>query len=329
MDPELDPQLLADACGEDPSWVCRQVFDWTDGNEFLTRTVDFLLARPLQILLILVGAWLVTRLLRRAISRFVSEVTDSDSMIARFAYDDSARLRATARAHTIGQVLRSITSVTVYGIAALMVLSELGVNLGPLLAGAGIAGIAIGFGAQSLVKDFLSGIFMLVEDQYGVGDIVDVGETVGTVEQVTLRSTRIRDLDGAVWHVPNGLIARVANHSQQYGQARLEIGVAYGTDIEHAKSVIKRTADELWQDEGPNGRILAEPEIWGVESFGPNGIVIRLVVKTKPSEQWGVNRELRARLKAAFDAEGIEPPFPRQIWLPGDRPRSPDDDRRP
>ena len=199
----------------------------------------------------------------------------------------------------------------IFTIAGFLVVGEFGLNLAPLLAGAGIVGIALGFGAQSLVKDFLSGMFILVEDQFGVGDIVDLDQqTSGTVEAVSLRTTRLRAVDGTVWHVPNGDIRRVGNKSQHWSRALLDVEVAYDTDIEQAKGVIKRVADTLWHERDD---ILEEPEVWGVERLGPNAIVIRLVVKTRPADQYDVSRELRQRLKEAFDAEGIEIPFPQQV----------------
>ena len=172
--------------------------------------------------------------------------------------------------------------------------------------------MAIGFGSQSLVRDFLSGAFILVEDQFGVGDIVDVGEASGTVEAVSLRTTRLRAIDGTVWHVPNGEIRRVGNMSQHWSRALLDIEVAYDTVVEHARAVIKRVADSVWsEDDG----VLEEPELWGVEQLGANGVMLRLVVKTTPSQQWRVSRELRERIKVAFDEEGIEIPFPQQtVW---------------
>jgi small conductance mechanosensitive channel len=206
--------------------------------------------------------------------------------------------------------------VLIWTIAITMILGELGVNLGPLIAGAGIAGVAIGFGAQSLVKDFLSGIFMLVEDQYGVGDIIDVGEATGTVEAVTLRTTRIRSVEGTVWHVPNGTIDRVGNMSQQWARALLDVEVAYGTDIDEAQRVIKAVADGVAGDPEWRGRILEPPEVWGIESMGPDAMSIRLVVKTRPGDQFPVMRELRRRLSEAFLIEGIEMPFPqRSVWV--------------
>ena len=308
----MDPELLDETCGQDPSWVCQQVLESTDGNEFLARTADFLLAKPLQILLILLGAWVANRLLRRAIARFDQRVAANDSVLG--------RARATSRAETISQVFRSVATASIYGIAALLVLGEVGINLGPLLAGAGIAGVAIGFGAQSLVKDFLSGVFMIVEDQYGVGDVVDLGDASGTGEAVTLRSTRLRDVNGTVWHVPNGTIQRVANKSQEWARAVIDVTVAYDTDVRHASDVIKLVADELWHEEAWNSCVLEEPEVWGVESLGADGVVIRLVLKTQPAEQFKVMRELRVRIKNAFEAEGIQIPYPpRPVW-PGATP---------
>jgi small conductance mechanosensitive channel len=233
-------------------------------------------------------------------------------------------LRAEQRINALTSVLRSIATVVIFMIAIFMILGEVGLNLAPLLAGAGIVGIALGFGAQSLVKDFLSGLFILVEDQFGVGDIVDLDQqTSGTVEAVSLRTTRLRAVDGTVWHVPNGDIRRVGNKSQHWSRALLDVEVAYDTDIDHAKAVIKRVADGLWEERED---ILEEPEVLGVESLGAHGIAIRLVVKTVPADQWKVMRALRQRIKDAFDAEGIEIPFPQQtIWVRGDQQQAPYD----
>jgi small conductance mechanosensitive channel len=224
--------------------------------------------------------------------------------------------RSKQRAQTLGAVLRSLASIAIYFVAVVMALGEFNINLGPLIAGAGIVGVALGFGAQSLVKDFLSGIFMLIEDQYGVGDIVDIGDAVGKVEAVNLRTTQIRDVHGTLWHVPNGEILRVANKSQQWARAVLDVDVAYDTDLNHAMNVIKRVADGLWEDALPHATVLEEPEIFGVQNFGADAVTIRLGVKVEPAEQFAAARELRARLKYAFDAEEIEIPFPqRTVWM--------------
>lgn len=322
-----DEQVL-DACGETPSAWCEWVLDRT-GDEGLATAVDWLLARPLKILLIVAVAWVLVRLVRRAINRFVRQMSEPGvprigETFGRFTPGvlqptHEVKLRSAARAHTIGSVLKSISTWVIWGMAGLMILGELDINIGPLIAGAGVAGIALGFGAQSLVKDFLSGIFMIMEDQYGVGDVIDVGEATGTVEGLTLRTTRLRSVDGAVWHVPNGEIRRVGNMSQQWSRALLDIEVAYGTDIAHARSVIARVADEVFRSSEWSRKILEQPEVWGIERLGADGIAIRLVLKTKPGEQWPLQREIRARLKEAFDAEGIEIPFPqRTVWFRSD-----------
>ncbi|HWH36084.1 MAG TPA: mechanosensitive ion channel family protein [Acidimicrobiales bacterium] len=322
---QAEAGVVRDVCGEEPGFACTWVLDrW--GNEVLATAVDFLLAKPLKIALIVILALLATRLARRAIKRFVRSFEQPDVQRTLGTIRDKTpgallntgpvNLRAAQRAETIGAVLSSVTTAVVWTIATFTVLAEFAINLGPLIAGAGIVGVALGFGAQSLVKDFLSGMFMLVEDQFGVGDIIDAGEATGTVEGVSLRTTRLRGVDGTVWHIPNGEIQRVGNKSQQWSRALIDFDVAYGTDIATAKDIIKRVADEVWQDEVFGASVLEEPEVWGVEAFGPDGVAIRLVVKTSPSSQWKVMRELRQRMKEAFDAEGIEIPFPqRTVWV--------------
>jgi len=330
---------LADACGDDPGFLCEFVFDLTD-NEGLADAAQYLV-RPAKVVLIFLVAWIINRVVRRLIDRTVDQIIEAhDEKAAKAAATEpeeepQGRMealrelatkralrsseqaeRGRQRAQTLGTVLRSVAALVIYTIAAFMALAEFGVNLGPLIASAGIIGIAFGFGAQSLVKDFLSGIFMLVEDQYGVGDIVDVGDTAGVVEEVKLRITKIRDVKGTLWHVPNGEIRRVANMSQEWARAVLDIEVAYDTDLNHATGVIKRVADEVWSEGLVNATILEEPEIWGVERFGSDAIAIRLVVKVEPAEQWATARVIRRRLKDAFEAEGIEIPFPqRTVWV--------------
>ena len=317
-------QTAAEVCGgEDAGAVCDGIFRLT-GSESLARVGEVFLARPAKILMVVVLAWLVAVLVRRAIRRFtrglgtvsadVVHVADrSPGSLLRTSGNKTAR--GAQRAETIGDLLGSVATFTIWGVAALMVLGELGVQLGPLLAGAGIVGVAVGFGAQNLVKDFLSGIFMLIEDQYGVGDVIDAGPATGTVEGVSLRTTRLRDIKGNVWHIPNGYIDRVANKSQEWSRSLLDIPVSYFTDTDRASEVIKRVADDTWRDPDWSEEILAEPELWGVEDLGSDAVMIRLVVKTRPSAQWRVSRTLRSRIKAAFDAEGIEIPFPqRTVW---------------
>jgi small conductance mechanosensitive channel len=284
---------------------------------------ELLADKGLTILLIVVVALIVNRLLRRAVKRMLRTLQNGGLQerlgAVRRATPDALletgqmSLRAEQRIEALASVLRSVASFTIMAVAAVMILGELGVELGPLIAGAGIIGVALGFGSQSLVRDFLSGIFILVEDQFGIGDIVNLdGTTSGVVEAVSLRTTRLRAVDGTVWHVPNGEIRRVGNMSQHWSRALLDIEVAYATDLTRAKEVIREVAHAVWDEDQ---HVLEEPEVWGVEELGAHGVVIRLVVKTTPSEQYRVSRTLRERLKVAFDAEGIEIPFPQQtIW---------------
>ena len=208
------------ACGPDPRVVCRRVVDWT-GSEALAELVDWLVRAPLKIALVLIGAAILNAVLHRVIHRFATRLRVATAQVRRRGpaslADTAAAARLENRVTTLSAALGSAASIVVWTVALLTVFGELDVNLGPLIAGAGIAGVALGFGAQSLVRDFLAGVFILVEDQYGVGDHVDVGAATGRVERVTLRVTRLRDESGVIWYVPNGEIRRVGNRSQRAG----------------------------------------------------------------------------------------------------------------
>jgi moderate conductance mechanosensitive channel len=330
---QLNPET--DACGPpgERSWLCSTVFDISD-NKRAAEIADWF-DTPVRVLIILVVGWAVAWFVRRLIRRAVEPIGNKRpkrkaKRTTPFGFIDTggvATARRAQRAKTMADVLGSIVTAFIWGIAALVALGEIGINLGPLLAGAGVFGIALGFGAQTLVRDFLAGLFMLVEDQYGVGDVIDVGGVVasdkgvsGTVEGVSLRTTRIRDVEGIVWHVPNGEIKRVGNKSQQWSRAVLDIPVDYDTDISKATTVIKETADSMWHDDEWSEAILAEPEVWGIEELSPSSVKIRLVVQTLPLEQWRVAREFRARIKGAFDAAGIETPRETITYRRGDPP---------
>ena len=327
---------LIDACGVERTYTCEKVYEWTD-SEFLAIASEWVLDRPIRILLIVLVAWIAARVLQRTVVRFTRSIASSERSSTltqlrergpgRLLIEETAGKRAEARAETIGLVLRSIVSAVVWGVATLLILGQLDIDLAPLIAGAGIGGIALGFGAQSVVKDFLSGLFMLIEDQYGVGDVIDIGAAVGTVEEVSLRSTTIRDVNGTVWHVPNGEIARVGNYSQLWSRAVIDVEVAYDVDLRFASGVIQRVADEMWEDpEWGGDELMERPEVWGIQNLGASGVAIRLAVKTEPSMQWATERELRLRIKEALDAAGIEIPFPQQtVWFrhQGDHPIAP------
>jgi small conductance mechanosensitive channel len=313
----LDPQQVG-ACGPsaDQAWLCRTVFR-VSGSQDAAEVADAL-ARPLRIVLVLVLAWIAARLTRRfvaKVARGMREQSKSSPFRDRGATavpTDVEMRRRSQRVDTLATVLRNVATVAIWLIAGLIILGEVGIDLAPLLAGAGVAGIVLGLGAQQVVRDYLAGLFMLLEDQYGVGDVIDMGEASGTVEWVSLRVTRLRDVEGVVWWVPNGQVTRVGNKSQQWSRALLDIAVAPDTDIPTATEVIQSTADGMWHDPGWRGRLLDEPEVWGVEDIGVGGILLRLVVKTVPLEQWNVARELRARIKAAFDVAGVSLPVQQQ-----------------
>ncbi|SDM09839.1 small conductance mechanosensitive channel [Geodermatophilus siccatus] len=300
-------------------WLCQQVYEWS-GAEWLAENARALIATPARILLIVVVAVLVRHLAHRAIRR----LTDTTAVGPLPSILRARRLRATAlgdgaeqltarrtqRAEAIGSVLRSCASIVVLSIAVVLVLGELGINLAPILASAGVVGVALGFGAQNLVKDFIAGIGIILEDQYGVGDVVDLGEAGGTVEAVGLRITRLRDVNGVVWYARNGEILRVGNKSQGYAQVVIDMPVAHDTDLERCRTVLQEVADQMYAEEEWAGVLLAEPESLGVEMITAEGVVMRLQVRTTNADQWRVGRELRLRLKERFALEGIRTPVP-------------------
>jgi moderate conductance mechanosensitive channel len=321
--------FLSSPCEDDES-LCKWV-DKHTGSSVLANLTDWFIGLPLAIAGLL-GLGLVTRfVLHRLVDRLVSRAEEG-GMPARVGWlsrrrrttelthtqelrDLAAATRRVQRAKTMGDLLKSVITGVLVAIFGTMILSQVGVNIAPIIASAGILGIALGFGAQSLVKDFLSGVFMIFEDQFGVGDIVDVGEAIGTVEAVSLRVTRLRDLDGTVWYVPNGEILRVGNKSQNWSRAVVDVGVGYDEDLTRAKRVLGEVAQDLWEDEDYRSVIIEEPEVTGVEALAPDAITLRVLVKTQPMEQWAVARELRQRIKARFDHEGIEMPYSqRMVW---------------
>jgi small conductance mechanosensitive channel len=303
-------------CADTQSWTCATVYDWT-GNETLAHGATWLIGKPLAILVIIVGAVLVRWLASKAIDRVVRRAEHTTLPgAARGGFNRRAQ-----RAQSLGTLLKSITTTIVFGVATVMALSEIGMDVAPILASAGVLGLAIGFGAQNLVKDFLSGVMMMIEDQYGVGDVVDLGEAAGTVENVGLRVTRLRDVNGTVWYVRNGEVVRVGNQSQNWARTVLDISVGYGEDLTRVRHVLEDVAHGLWDDEDYRNIVIEEPEVWGIENLGPEGVVIRVALKTAPAEQWAVAREMRARIKSRFDAEGIEMPLPQRVMWHREEPR--------
>jgi len=313
-----DQAELINACGPPgkQTWLCSTVHDIT-GSARASEIADDL-SKPFRILVILLVAYLVVRLsrllIRRVTNRLARDGTGEtiDKLRRRTGVsllDTSPvpNIRRALRAETIGAVLRSIVAALIWATAVVMILDTLNVNLAAIGIGASIIGVAVGFGAQSLVKDFISGVFMIIEDQYGVGDVIDTGVASGTVEGVSLRTTRLRDAEGVVWHIPNGTILRVGNKSQQWARALLDIPVAYDSDLATATAAIRAGADAVVADPDLARFVIDSPEILGVEQVTNDQVVIRLGVKTQPLEQWRVARALRARVKASLDDAGIKP----------------------
>src|SRR3954465_13743397 len=289
------------------------------GNDWRSQVTTYLVTKPLAILFLVLAAFafrwfpprLIDRLVRRAAEGLPSPVLRRHLEPGEHPTSPLSGRRV-QRAETMGSLLKSVTSIVIFTVFAITVIAELGYPVAPLIASAGIIGVALGFGAQSLVKDFLSGIFMIFEDQYGVGDSIDLGEVSGTVEAVSLRVTRLRDVDGTVWYVRNGEILRVGNQSQNWSRSVVDITVGYKEDVTRVRRILKEVAHDLWEDERFHDKIIEEPEVWGVQSLGPDSVVVRVTLKTLPQQQWNVSREMRERVKSRFDEEGIE--MPRPAW---------------
>jgi small conductance mechanosensitive channel len=275
--------------------------------------IQFLIDRPLKALILVVLAWVGVRLAHRAITRFVSRLQPEQAREALGILrdgslpDDTAplRLRRAQRTETVGALLKSAAALIIWVLAMFAVLNQIGINLGALIAGASIVGIAVSFGAQNLVRDFLAGVFVLLEDQYGVGDLIDAGPATGRVEAVSLRSTQLRDIRGTLWHIPNGQVTRIGNFSQGWSQAVLDVEVADHVDIEATTALIEQGAAELRDDPALAGRILDDPQVWGVERISEGSVAIRVAVRTSPRARQLVERQLRAHLKQVLEEHDI------------------------
>jgi moderate conductance mechanosensitive channel len=319
----VDPLALEPPpCVDDEGW-CSTIYSWTH-NDWLAASAHWLIATPLTILLIILGALIVRSIARRLIDRLTRGNGGKIPAVLRPLRERAPQAigqllseRRAQRAQTIGSVFKSIVSFIVFGLAFVMILGELGVNLGPILASAGIVGVAIGFGAQNLVRDFLSGVFMMLEDQYGVGDVIDTGEAIGTVEAVGLRITTLRDTNGTVWYVRNGEILRIGNSSQGFAVAVVDVPIGYGADVGQATEILARVSEEATGSPPLAEDVLEPPETLGVERVtASEGILMRVTVKTRPGRQWAVQRSLRAKVMEAFEDAGIRGPVARGFPSP-------------
>lgn len=265
--------------------------------------------KALKIILIIIVSWLVYWFAKVIIHKSV-EIAQKDLKLK------LSVARFDQRVNTLSQLLTSVIKFTVFAIALMTILGVFEINLAPLLAGAGIVGVAVGFGAQNLMRDFINGFFILFENQFNVNDVVEVSNVCGKVEKLTLRATFIRDLEGKLHIIPNGEIKTVTNLTKQWAQAIIDIDVAYWEDLDQAIAILKDECKKFAQDKNFKSMVSKEPEVLGVEALGESGVTLRVVTKTKPTKKWDVARELRKRLKIRLDKEGITIPFPQiKVWL--------------
>jgi small conductance mechanosensitive channel len=252
-----------------------------------------------RIVLILVTAWIAIAVLQRTVRSVRVHIASR-----------MGGLDAQRRAETLGRVVRYLIALVIGAVALMLVLDEVGVSLAPILGAAGVVGLAIGFGAQSLVKDYFTGFFILLEDQIRAGDVVKIADIGGLVEDITLRHVRLRDYDGNVHFIPNGLISTVTNMSRQFAQAVMDVGVAYREDVDEVIEVMREVGHGMRQDAAFAPKLMDDLEIAGVERLDDSAVVLRCRFKVAPLEQWNVRREYLRRIKAAFDRRGIEIPYP-------------------
>lgn len=274
------------------------------GEDIWQAVWNWLLTSGLRIVIIVLGCLVGFRSVRILAARL-------ESWIAGAAPTEDEEQRA----RTLARVFRSTALVTIVIITGLMILLELGLDVTPLIAGAGVVGVALGLGAQSLISDVIGGFFILMEDQFAVGDAIQVGSISGTVEKMTLRATFLRDLEGTLHIIPNGEIRIVSNRTKDWSRVVLNLGVAYEEDISRAMAALGEIGHVFYHDEEFAPLLLEEPTVTGVEALGDWTMTIRIMVKTEPGKQWEVARELRRRIKESFEREGIEMPYPRQEVL--------------
>jgi small-conductance mechanosensitive channel len=283
------------ACQPD-DWVCTAL-DKIGLEGFVRDTVEFVLERPLKIVLIVALALVGSRLGSRLAARSIRLAARSPLR--------EASPRAEQRAETLAGVAESAIRIVVWALAGLLLLGELGLNLGPFLAGASIVGVAIGFGTQSLVKDFFSGFFILAEDQYAVGDVITIAEVTGTVEEINLRVTRLRAADGTVWFVPNGEIRKVGNAAKEWTKAVVDVLVSNKADLESALVSIGDEAAAMAEDPAWAEAVLEPPELLGVESMAADGVTVRVSTKTSPAHRTPFAREMRSRISRRLQRDGV------------------------
>ena len=274
-------------------------------QNFINNLTPWFFAHGIRIIVILIGAYIVRYFAGAMIDKIIRKAIISKGSLS--------PAEEKKRENTLIGVFEGTVKVIIWAAAILMIVSELGVNIGPLLAGAGVFGLAIGFGAQYIIRDFFTGLFIILENQYRIGDVVKIGDISGTVENINLRMTVLRDVDGTVHHIPNGEIKIASNLSKEFARVNMKIGIAYDTDIEKAIKVVNQVGKEMSKDSEWKDKIIKAPKFLRIDDFADSSVIIKISGEVKPLEQWVVLGELRKQLKIAFDREGIEIPFPQRV----------------
>jgi small conductance mechanosensitive channel len=277
----------------------ENIIKWTD------QIIPWLLNHGIRIVLVVIIAYLLNLLLRRIFARAIRVAVVADETMSEEAEKK--------REDTLINISDGAIRISLIIVAFLMILQEAGLKIGPVLAGAGIVGLAVGFGAQYLIRDIITGLFIILENQYRIGDVVKIDGTDGTVEKITMRLTTLRDLNGTVHHIPHGEIKRVSNLSKTFARVNLDIGISYSSNLEKVINVINQTGEELGNDPAYRDGIITPPKFLRVNEFADSAIIVKILGDTKPLRQWEITGELRKRLKIAFDREGIEIPFPQVV----------------
>ena len=274
-------------------------------NKITSITVPWLTDHGVSIVAIIIGAFIASVTLRVFIKRIIRRAVTSTRFLSKEA--------EAKREETLIRIFSSALNVLIWLVTLMMVLQELGIAIGPLLAAAGVAGLAFGFGGQYLIRDLISGFFIILENQYRIGDVVCLGTSCGLVEDISLRMTTLRDLDGTVHHIPHGEIKTVSNLSKNFSRINLNIGISYNTDLEKVISVVNQVGKEMAEDPSWKDSIIKAPAFLRVEDFADSAVIIKILGDTKPLKQWDVAGEFRKRLKIAFDKNDIEIPFPQRV----------------
>ncbi len=274
-------------------------------KKWIDAIIPWLLEHGIKIVVIAIGAWILNKIVCRIIVRGVRVAVVADSTTSKEAEKK--------REDTLIRIFTGVSATAFTVMAILMIMQEAGMEIGPILAGAGIVGLALGFGGQYLIKDVITGLFIILENQYRIGDVVNFDGTGGLVEDISLRKTTLRDLNGTVHHIPHGEITKVANLSKQYARVNLDLGVSYSSNLEQVINVINKTGNELAEDPQFKDSIISPPQFLRVDDFADSAIIIKVLGDTKPLKQWEVTGEYRKRIKIAFDNEGIEIPFPQVV----------------